>query len=1529
MKKMIKKHTYIFTFSILLVSIILTYFVIGIIKGKAADSEDRIHFLSAGESMIIESNGHYGLIDAMNSKELDSVANGETVLNYAKKIGCTYFDFVIITHSHYDHNSGIPELKELFNDKTILFYKDDLIVADDYEENLHLNSQTGVTIPYNNHGYQELAIQTLDDKNAIKCEVTHAKELNDSKCNLSSLHNGYITSVNYDANDAFKNNHYDSNVRNNIYFNFGDFKINLYALYNMSYHKENLNSIVTTVTHKTGGAKAALPGDIETAINDQSYGLNLSNFIAYPTGTCYECTHIGIENQVSDVIGKVDLLKSSHHGTNTANSYYTLDNYQPSYYVTMGDLANDPSKGPYPGDRSNSAAIIYLKRKFDTKSYYSKQTSGALVAQFSDNSKDIQILSYNSNGEDTQSSIRRLGDYYLDGWQDINTLTLDNQYVWVENGQPVFNDWRLIDSKWYHFGNYGLLDLGFFTDTDGSVYYLSENTSDSLGSMLTGWQEINEYEYFFRIEKDNISEGPKGSMVKGLHKVGSDTYYFIENSNEGPVGSILKNGSKKIGKTTYLFDSAGKLASTYDDVSVTIPTSSKCLNIKYNGTEQTFANNETGYTLSNNKGKLPGTYTVTATISNGYIWSDGTYTNKTFDCSISKGKHSLPIVSGYSGTYDGLSHGITVSDIRERTPLYSTDGVNYSKIVPTRTNAGVTTVYVKYEADSNYDEGDPSSASINITKANPTINKNGILDIINVGFENNVLSLKSNISGIYTITYDSKYLDLDSSVLSASADETIYLSVTGLKKGITNIGISFAPSDSTNYFSYSTTYDLTINNNVATIPNTNTYCKTNLVYNGESQVLTNNHGVGYTFTNNSGINAGVYNVNAVLSNGYEWSDSTTTDKTINCSIGKDAINNFSVTSYTGVYDGSEHFVSVSSVAGGTIKYSLDNSSWTTTPYGLTDVGTKTIYVFAEGDSNHLNSDVKTSSINITKATPNITTNVINDSVMVDNSTEIVSLTSNVAGKYIFTPSDNILSSYQREISASKNEKVSFAASGTSVGTTSLNVSFVPDSSNYTTINKTFTIEVKENTAKIINVPTASSSCISDLVYDGNNKKLTVDDTNAYEFINNNQTNAGSYVVTVRLKDSYKWNDLSTSDKTITCSIAKADLSVPTINGYLGDYDGNKHYVSVQNITGATTMYSLDGDNWVATPISRTDAGTTKVYIKFMGDNNHNDSTVYSTNIVINKSNSVISSTNLKDTIEQNKVASIGPISANLNGVFTITTSNGDNLVSSITTKTVSKDESFAFDILGKSVGNESYTVTFTPTSTNYNSSSIVTNVTIKEPEKIKVSIPTSDLYCKKDLKYTGNPITITNDPLSGYTFKNNVQTNADIYTVVASLNDGYVWNDNTTSDKSFNCIIMNEDGYINFDTNNVRLKNNYIITKNGAPITYNTVKNYINTNGTLNYTKSDEDNVATCDTIRVNFDSNAFSYTMVVPGDVNKTGTIDASDVTLIFDYLKNRSALLNCQNIASDVTGDNEIHINDVAKVYQYINGKIERLDS
>ena len=120
----------------------------------------------------------------------------------------------------------------------------------------------------------------------------------------------------------------------------------------------------------------------------------------------------------------------------------------------------------------------------------------------------------------------------------------------------------------------------------------------------------------------------------------------------------------------------------------------------------------------------------------------------------------------------------------------------------------------------------------------------------------------------------------------------------------------------------------------------------------------------------SGINVGNYTLTISLkdTNNTKWSDGTSASKSLNWSITKKNISNPTVTGYVGVYDGNPHTITVSSVSGGTIKYSTNQTNWSTNKPTRTDIGETTVYVKVFGDNNHNDSQILTGIIRITEKT---------------------------------------------------------------------------------------------------------------------------------------------------------------------------------------------------------------------------------------------------------------------------------------------------------------------------------------------------------------------------------------------------------------------------------------------------------------------------------------------------------------------------------------------------------------------------------
>lgn len=90
-----------------------------------------------------------------------------------------------------------------------------------------------------------------------------------------------------------------------------------------------------------------------------------------------------------------------------------------------------------------------------------------------------------------------------------------------------------------------------------------------------------------------------------------------------------------------------------------------------------------------------------------------------------------------------------------------------------------------------------------------------------------------------------------------------------------------------------------------------------------------------------------------------------------------------------------------------------------------------------------------------------------------------------------------------------------------------------------TYTETKIVDCSLSNKTIVEIPKSNDYC-KNIVYDGTEKEITFTPGIGYSFLNNTKTNAGSYKVTATLtdKEKYIWEDETTNDKKITCSILK-------------------------------------------------------------------------------------------------------------------------------------------------------------------------------------------------------------------------------------------------------------------------------------------------------------------------------------------------------------------------------------------------------
>ena len=235
----------------------------------------------------------------------------------------------------------------------------------------------------------------------------------------------------------------------------------------------------------------------------------------------------------------------------------------------------------------------------------------------------------------------------------------------------------------------------------GTVYYSVDKELTSSNYSTVGKTDVP------------TSEGLSG----GTHKV---YYYATGNDNYksaiGNVESLIKpttNPTKftkkyiKYGTKDELTTIENKQGTIYYSIGTQLTSSN------YSTAGSTGV--PTGYDSSTNTYRNVGTYTIYY-----YIPATSNYNEKTgsVDGVISKANAVNPKLTSYEGKFDGQPHTIKVEGGSGGTIKYRTStSDDYSETLPTATNVGVTTVYVKVIGDANHNSSSEISAKITITAA--------------------------------------------------------------------------------------------------------------------------------------------------------------------------------------------------------------------------------------------------------------------------------------------------------------------------------------------------------------------------------------------------------------------------------------------------------------------------------------------------------------------------------------------------------------------------------------------------------------------------------------------------------------------------------------------------------------------------------------------------------------------------------------------------------------------------------------------
>ncbi len=565
-------------------------------EGTKDTTSDRIHYINlddgegnyTSDAIIIESNGHYGLIDASNKngdtsqvphKPVGASASGKVVLDYLEALGVEHLDFVMTTHSHSDHNGGIPdivqEMENVYGTKTTtttstvetannnLAYPDgttdddkakiaEAISAYDPQEPTvsepvaDTENKERFTLVDENTTYiykTYTANAEEDGKGWKNSEFYTAAEnamskaaklkVNDNKTNGAAMNKMQATYSNggtaADTTDDY------------ISFKFGDYNISLYNLLSRSSTDENANSIVTYV--EKAGTKTVLLADIDV----------------------YDSLEQRLAAAIVADHGTPTVIKVGHHGFTASTSKEMIDTYKTKYAIIQTENNDLSSYSPFYNYMKKKGTTIYRTVDQKGKQAIVQDMTGALSFKTSViNELEAGVEEYQLTSEYKQSKkysktykvakeVKTVPADETTAPEIVSTTSFDvsRNYFETEVSSEVTSVvrytsieyvsapsawvWKATQGRWYKWWkNWSTYDWVFI---------------NADGTNATGWQRINGKLYLF---DDN------GLMQYGFQTYeGSRVYLRTNSSGDQPEGSPVVGWDLIDGKW-YFFDADGK-----------------------------------------------------------------------------------------------------------------------------------------------------------------------------------------------------------------------------------------------------------------------------------------------------------------------------------------------------------------------------------------------------------------------------------------------------------------------------------------------------------------------------------------------------------------------------------------------------------------------------------------------------------------------------------------------------------------------------------------------------------------------------------------------------------------------------------------------------------------------------------------------------------------------------------------------------------------------------------------------------------
>ena len=482
---------------------------------------NRIHFINTkgtagSDAILLESNGHYALIDMGEDYDFPDGSNplyplraGTTTSNFyaiedrlfrhLDHVGVPKLDFMLGTHVHSDHIGGADEVLQR--------YKVDKFYLKRYS----------------------------DDR------ITTAEDLWD---NLFNYNNALNAARKYGVNVVQDISEKDS------HFKLGDMDIQLYNYKNeygpdgklKKVYDDNPNSIVAVIT--VNGKKIYLGGDLDNVY--------------------------GAEDRLGPQIGKVDLMKWNHHlDARSSNSINFINNLSPTMVVqTTGGEINVASTREKLKQMNVQIVHASSDRKDATVFDITKDGINNISQEF----PDIQSTNARWTTEDGFKKYYFADNQMATGWHLIdgnkyffNGKGYLQQNKWLQDfdddwnprflfvdkdGKLKMSEWLQMDNHWYYVDARGYRMQSELAVINGKTYYFDNN-----GIMQTGTRVVNGVSLYFDSTGALSVEGKPLSW----NKIGNKWYYLDENKN-------MAIGFKEIDGVMYYFNEVGEMGTNWQYV---------------------------------------------------------------------------------------------------------------------------------------------------------------------------------------------------------------------------------------------------------------------------------------------------------------------------------------------------------------------------------------------------------------------------------------------------------------------------------------------------------------------------------------------------------------------------------------------------------------------------------------------------------------------------------------------------------------------------------------------------------------------------------------------------------------------------------------------------------------------------------------------------------------------------------------------------------------------------------------------------